>query len=537
MYSQQTIREPCTIDSDKISIERFDVPSNIACPVAQTVVVSKAEPHFDFDPVPSRNSLPTALQETPFVNRSGDIEASQPAGVCKAASDVAFPADASDSHAVGVRLQPASTGSTEAPPLDVAVDSSSMELLNVSSGNTQQAHTPQAHPKMLAPDLQACDSHQDREGRRRSRSGASSSCRRKTVRWDKDEVQALLEGVMNEGVGKWAAILKASKAFNPVRTSVDLKDKWRNLPAPVRNQALATRMSSGDASDMEDAVESVSVRVDAAGDRKSDADELSASDRACDYDEEDDIHSVENKVDATVTLGFHKIESDTSRPTPANSFDDVNTSPTKRRRKQRAVIYRTALGGSNMDSLHLDFNLGLSHSMSSSQFEQTVLHQSGNLSKSLPEATLQSDTPSASRGFVDDSNASSIARQCMDAQFNTDIGMSQEWHHQSASPTKAGTPPPGVFGDTSSVTPPFGDQVMLARQGSRFTQGESIIADLQAVASVDHIPIESVAVSDVPGEVDDNGFFGNACYVTKAGLREDTDELDLDGPPISDFAG
>lgn len=63
--------------------------------------------------------------------------------------------------------------------------------------------------------------------------------RRKTVRWSQREVDALLAGVRAHGVGKWAAILRHSQVFNGVRTSVDLKDKWRNLTSPVRAAALA----------------------------------------------------------------------------------------------------------------------------------------------------------------------------------------------------------------------------------------------------------------------------------------------------------
>lgn len=63
--------------------------------------------------------------------------------------------------------------------------------------------------------------------------------RRKTVRWSQHEVDALLAGVRAHGVGKWAAILRHSQVFNGVRTSVDLKDKWRNLTSPVRAAALA----------------------------------------------------------------------------------------------------------------------------------------------------------------------------------------------------------------------------------------------------------------------------------------------------------
>lgn len=74
--------------------------------------------------------------------------------------------------------------------------------------------------------------------RPRRRRRAQALPRRKTVRWSAGEVDGLLSGVREHGVGKWAAILRSSPAFNPVRTSVDLKDKWRNLASNVRALAL-----------------------------------------------------------------------------------------------------------------------------------------------------------------------------------------------------------------------------------------------------------------------------------------------------------
>lgn len=73
----------------------------------------------------------------------------------------------------------------------------------------------------------------------RIRKRARPSTRRKTVRWSNREVEALVAGVRTYGVGKWARILRHSPVFNGVRTSVDLKDKWRNLTSPVRAAALA----------------------------------------------------------------------------------------------------------------------------------------------------------------------------------------------------------------------------------------------------------------------------------------------------------
>jgi Myb-like DNA-binding domain len=67
---------------------------------------------------------------------------------------------------------------------------------------------------------------------------AAKPFRRKTVRWCTEEVDALLDGVRREGVGKWAAILKGTDAFVDTRTSIDLKDKWRNISAAVRAEVV-----------------------------------------------------------------------------------------------------------------------------------------------------------------------------------------------------------------------------------------------------------------------------------------------------------
>lgn len=50
------------------------------------------------------------------------------------------------------------------------------------------------------------------------------------VKWREEEVTALKKGVERYGVGRWAVILREfASAFDPVRISVDLKDKWRNI--------------------------------------------------------------------------------------------------------------------------------------------------------------------------------------------------------------------------------------------------------------------------------------------------------------------
>lgn len=54
--------------------------------------------------------------------------------------------------------------------------------------------------------------------------------RKKKCKWTKAEEDALELGVKEFGAGQWAKILRVhADAFNPKRTGVDLKDKWRSL--------------------------------------------------------------------------------------------------------------------------------------------------------------------------------------------------------------------------------------------------------------------------------------------------------------------
>ena len=52
--------------------------------------------------------------------------------------------------------------------------------------------------------------------------------RRLRTPWLDNEIQNLIIGVYNYGVGKWA-IIHNQMAFQKNRTYIDLKDKWRNL--------------------------------------------------------------------------------------------------------------------------------------------------------------------------------------------------------------------------------------------------------------------------------------------------------------------
>ena len=56
-------------------------------------------------------------------------------------------------------------------------------------------------------------------------------CRQKpNTRWSEEETALLVDAVCVRGTGSWADILEQHRAtFHPTRSSVDLKDKWRNL--------------------------------------------------------------------------------------------------------------------------------------------------------------------------------------------------------------------------------------------------------------------------------------------------------------------
>lgn len=71
--------------------------------------------------------------------------------------------------------------------------------------------------------------------------------RAQRVKWRPEEITALHKGVEKHGAGRWAVILREfAEDFDPVRISVDLKDKWRNLakaPKPQSRISLEADMS------------------------------------------------------------------------------------------------------------------------------------------------------------------------------------------------------------------------------------------------------------------------------------------------------
>lgn len=63
----------------------------------------------------------------------------------------------------------------------------------------------------------------------RSKKQKGKGWRKRHTLWSLPEVLKLVEGVSEYGVGKWTEIKKLLFPSYAHRTSVDLKDKWRNL--------------------------------------------------------------------------------------------------------------------------------------------------------------------------------------------------------------------------------------------------------------------------------------------------------------------
>ncbi|CAD6340776.1 unnamed protein product [Miscanthus lutarioriparius] len=62
----------------------------------------------------------------------------------------------------------------------------------------------------------------------KSRVSREYTRRKNNSRWTAKEVEILVQGVSKFGVGRWA-LLKQQFFETSIRTSVNLKDKWRNL--------------------------------------------------------------------------------------------------------------------------------------------------------------------------------------------------------------------------------------------------------------------------------------------------------------------
>jgi len=94
-------------------------------------------------------------------------------------------------------------------------------------GDVEEEEVPIYSPKKTASDIWEEGSYADKRSKQsKSPHRRSSNERKKVVRWNADEEKALISGVAAHG-RNWSEI-KRTKIFDE-RTSVDLKDKFRNM--------------------------------------------------------------------------------------------------------------------------------------------------------------------------------------------------------------------------------------------------------------------------------------------------------------------
>lgn len=389
------------------------------------------------------------------------------------------------------------------------------------------------------------DSPGEREGRRRTRSSSSNPSRRKTVRWDKDEVQALLDGVTREGIGKWAAILKGSTIFNSVRTSVDLKDKWRNLSSTTRAQALAARAQSGAISDSENAGESSSLRDHGAYDNEGIpedemegySDDIGASDndQGNDCTEEFNIDSEDARQSAAP--GFAVDGNEYSAEQNVYSYvDHVSASPTKRRRKQQGVIPRASLEDEKMEPTEFDLNMNLQHGMENDQLGQPITRSMEAPSSSPTQSMSRSDVHDSIAQITVGSNDKNQGKREDSYHFDEHVNNPRDWRHHSSSHVRPCTPPPALLGDSSSVTPPFGDTGMFIRQDRNLGESDHVSAGFMGRVDAHTVHAESEALIDIQEDSVNAHYIEEACYPPKAELRESSDDMGINDAPMSEFA-
>lgn len=112
--------------------------------------------------------------------------------------------------------------------------------------------TPSTNPILSS---RSCDSDSDdvvwaprqpeRPSKRRRQPPAHLSHRGKRAetgkRWSLEETDAFITGVEQHGIGNWQKVHDACSALFGRRTTVDLKDKWRNLVKAVSTPGLIPR--------------------------------------------------------------------------------------------------------------------------------------------------------------------------------------------------------------------------------------------------------------------------------------------------------
>ncbi|KAL1515115.1 hypothetical protein AB1Y20_004178 [Prymnesium parvum] len=112
--------------------------------------------------------------------------------------------------------------------LEVCAPASSAST--AAAGKSQNA-TPRRHEKPAAARPPARGEGEEAEATPVGRGAADTQLRggsRRRVKWSADEENELRRLVEEHGAGMWKAILIDGR-FQPFRTAIDLKDKWRNM--------------------------------------------------------------------------------------------------------------------------------------------------------------------------------------------------------------------------------------------------------------------------------------------------------------------
>lgn len=98
-------------------------------------------------------------------------------------------------------------------------------------------------PKKPAPAKKAAakkaQTPQRRAADARTKASEASGGPRKRIRWSEEEEHNLSAGVRRFGVGAWSSIL--DQFYFEARTTIDLKDKWRNMQKSQQKQELRAK--------------------------------------------------------------------------------------------------------------------------------------------------------------------------------------------------------------------------------------------------------------------------------------------------------
>ncbi|XP_009105926.1 uncharacterized protein LOC103831770 isoform X3 [Brassica rapa] len=118
--------------------------------------------------------------------------------------------------------------------------------LATSHNNTNEEYIPAEADQDMEPDhVDSSGNSSDEYNNTGAPMMQGGGLRRKHHRaWTLTEVTTLVEGVSKYGAGKWSEIKKFSFSSHSHRTSVDLKDKWRNLLRASFAQSPSNTMGS-----------------------------------------------------------------------------------------------------------------------------------------------------------------------------------------------------------------------------------------------------------------------------------------------------